>query len=89
VPAIDEFDGEIGTVWRLIITDTENLSGVAPACPQPDVHAMVSPAGAPGVTFESWVFDECCIGPHLECWTEDAAREACSTLNRLSVEVCS
>jgi hypothetical protein len=72
--------------WRLIITDTELPTGVAPVCPLPEVHGMMH--GGP-----AWdeLYDECCatVGPHLECWSMSAAREVLNLLNRHFVEVCS
>ena len=80
-----EFDGD--TTWRIIDTDTELPTGVAPACPLPDVHAMMH--GGPAT--DTAIYDECCatVGPHLECWSEYSAIEVCAMLNRLRVEVCS
>jgi hypothetical protein len=82
-----EPDGNIGTQWRIIGTDSETDSGVAPICPKPDVHAMMH-GGTPD---DGAVYDECCsqAGPHLECWSETAALEVQAMLNRLGVEVCS
>jgi hypothetical protein len=77
----DEFDGDIGTRWRVIGTDTERDSGVAPVCPDPERNHGGDP-------LDTWVYD-CCPGPHLECWNEDNARDLAATLNRLGVEVCS
>jgi hypothetical protein len=71
--------------WRVIITDSESATGVAPVCPQPDVHAMmfgVLPA-------DPNVYDECCVGPHIECFTEKAARLIASALTQVEAEVCS
>lgn len=81
-----ELDGDTGVTWRVIGTDTESDSGVAPACPFPDVHVMVH-----GDVHDGNVYDECCgaTGPHLQCWTPAAALEVCAMLNRLGVEVCS
>ena len=70
--------------WRLVLTDTETLSGVAPVCPMPDVHAMMH--GGPPDDAET--YDECCgAALVLECWSEYAAREVLATLGRLFVEI--
>lgn len=81
----EELDGDIGTRWRIIGTDTESNSGVAPVCPRPEIHSTIG-AGLD----DGNVYDGCCAaaGPHLQCWTEDAAREVAAMLNRLGVEVC-
>lgn len=75
--------------WRVIITDSETESGVAPVCPKPDVHAMMH-GGAPTDPF---TYEECCEGsdgkPHLECWGPRKARAVRDILNSLEVEVCS
>lgn len=83
---MSEFDGDVGMRWRLILTDTELPTGVAPVCPQPEVHGAMH--GGPADDME--LYDECCavIGPHLQCWTENNARELMSMLNRLGVELC-
>ena len=72
--------------WRVIGTDTERITGVAPVCPKPDVHAMMH--GGPPDDVE--VYDECCVhGPHLECWGEGTAVRLRDFLNEYGVEVCS
>lgn len=76
-------DGDVGLQWRVIGTDTESDSGVAPVCPQPDVHAMMQ--GGPPT--DTYVFDECCIGPHLECWSSANSRVIRDVLNRMGVEM--
>jgi hypothetical protein len=71
--------------WRVIITDSELETGVAPVCPQPDVHAMMH-GGTPDDPF---VYDECCVGPHIECFTECAAPPIAHLLTQAEAEVCS
>lgn len=71
--------------WRVILTDSESESGVAPVCPQPDVHAMMH-GGSPGDPF---VYDECCVGPHLETWSESNAKNICAALNDAGADLCS
>jgi len=75
--------------WRLIGTDSESDSGVAPVCRQPDVHAMLTPAGEVGRPDDTFVYAECCGHPHLECWTPHNAVLVRDFLNSLGVEVCS
>ena len=70
--------------WRTILTDSESESGVAPVCPAPDVHVMMF--GGPPC--DPFVYDECCVGPHLETWSEINAKIVCAFLNVRDVEVC-
>jgi hypothetical protein len=77
-------DEEEPATWRLIITDSESQSGVAPICNLPDVHAMMR-GGHPG-DFD--VFAECCPGPHLECNSPQGARQLLAVLNAHGVTVC-
>ncbi len=60
--------------WRVVITDSENETGVAPVCDQPHMAA--------------WVCD-CCPGPHIECGTPRAARRIAQALTAADAEVCS
>ena len=67
------------SAWRLIVTDSESLSGVAPVCPQQ--------------TVDGWRHDnlgvyECCPGPHIECWTESNADRVLTALSIAEAEVC-
>jgi len=71
--------------WRIIITDSEQPTGVAPICPRPDVHAMMH--GGPPT--DDQVYDDCCAGPHLECWNPRAAQGVLAALNSACAEVCS
>jgi hypothetical protein len=73
------------SAWRVIFTDSEMQSGVAPVCPQPDAHAM-NFGGPPD---DPHVYDECCVGPHIECWTERAAGRVADALNEANAEECS
>lgn len=75
--------------WRSIITDSESESGVAPACPQPDVHAMMHGGDAD----DPYVYDECCVGPHIECFSPSDADSVVDALNAVAqnegAEMCS
>lgn len=55
--------------WRVIMTDSESMTGVAPVC-ETD-HTPHSPDGDNPLT--AWVFD-CCPWPHIEVWSEAGAR---------------
>lgn len=69
--------------WRVILTDSESESGIAPICEQPDEHKLnhCSPK-------QPWVFD-CCRGPHLECGTETWAKALVALFNLAEVQECS
>ena len=73
------------SAWRVIVTDSESASGIAPACPWPDVHAMMH-GGKPD---DAWVYDECCIGPRIECYSERQAARLAHLLTEANAEVCS
>lgn len=64
--------------WRVIITDTESMTGVAPVCRSED-HADSS---------ENQVFD-CCPHPQIETWNEHNARELAEILTDTDAETCS
>lgn len=61
--------------WRVITTDTESATGVAPYCEAMPGH------------HESEVQD-CCPHPRLECWTESAATSQAATLTAYDAEPC-
>lgn len=81
--------------WRLVITDSESLSGIAPACTQSrtdgGLHDLGQNMGDPD-DLSRWddhgVYD-CCPHPHIECWTELAARPVLAALNAANAEPCS
>lgn len=86
---MSELDGDIGTRWRVIGTDSESDSGVGPVCPHQDDVTKHSTGDGYLTRVDSGGVYDCCPHPHLECWTEDSARDVAATLNRLGVEVCS
>jgi hypothetical protein len=69
----------------VIITDSESMTGVAPLCPQPDLHTMMH-GGNPS---DPYVYDECCIGPHIECGRDYAADVVAEVLTKADAEVTS
>ncbi len=79
LPTVDDE----GVFWRVVITDTESLSGVAPVCTQTDSHYT---EGVEGIDHLG-VYD-CCPGPHLECWGEGTAAEVVAFLNARTVRIC-
>lgn len=83
----DEPDDD-GPFWRVIMTDTEQPSGVAPICPeQGDVNKHSTGDGYGVEVDEQGVYD-CCPGPHIECWSEDAATRLAAMLNHGHVRLC-
>lgn len=69
------------SAWRVIITDSESMTGVAPVC-ETD-HSHHSEDGTSPM--EEWVFD-CCPHPHLECWSEGKARLIAHELSEAEAE---
>jgi len=63
--------------WRMIFTDSESLTGVAPVCDDPTGLHLVADFNAEDV---NGVYD-CCPHPHIECWTERAATDIAQRLN--------
>lgn len=61
------------TSWRVVITDTDGPTGVAPVCVNHD---------------DAWVLD-CCPGPHIECWLDRRAEAIASALTDTEAEPCS
>lgn len=56
--------------WRVIITDSESLTGVAPVCDSPEHAKYARRSGMDeGNTGPDWVFD-CCPHPQIELWGE-------------------
>lgn len=76
-------------MWRVIITDTESMTGVAPVCESPE-HAMNAYVATkdPNMACLDTVFD-CCPHPHIECWSEAGARIVAGQLDLHSAEPCS
>lgn len=75
--------------WRVILTDSESLTGVAPVCPHVETnHLIEDNDGAPLPDADALGVYDCCPGPHLECWTPAAALRIRAALNTAEVEVC-
>jgi hypothetical protein len=64
--------------WRVIITDSESLTGVAPVCES--THE--------GDGADYWVYD-CCPYPQIETYSEDGARRVAAILTELEAGMCS
>lgn len=71
------------SAWRVIFTDSESETGVAPICDQPDTHAYVDDNG-PG---SPWVYD-CCPHPHIETYSEPGAVRLAALLTELDAGLC-
>jgi hypothetical protein len=80
--------GDAVSRWRLIITDSESLSGVAPVCPhQTDVTKHSTGDGYMTKVDEFGVYD-CCPYPQIECWSPSNAEDVRVRLDRAEAEVC-
>lgn len=73
--------------WRVVITDTETASGIAPVCPHQGDATKHSCGWNPTEADEMGVYD-CCPGPHLQCWSERTAVALAAALTEADVEVC-
>ncbi|MFL6145599.1 MAG: hypothetical protein ACJ72N_27525 [Labedaea sp.] len=75
------------SAWRVILTDSESLTGVAPVCSE-----QRNPEGPHCVT--DWRVDldgvfDCCPHPHIECWSETMAARIAELLTQTEAEICS
>jgi hypothetical protein len=74
--------------WRIIMTDTESPTGMAPVCDKPDVHAMMY-----GERPDALDVYDCCPHPHIETYGESDARTLVDALNAVAdgegAEMCS
>lgn len=78
------------SAWRVIITDTESMTGVAPVCPEqadPEGRHRILDEHA-DLQSEHGVFD-CCPHPHIECWSEGVAQVMAESLTAAEAEICS
>lgn len=68
--------------WRVIITDTESPTGVAPACHTPTSNALHMIHDYPGgpIRDEDGVYD-CCPWPQVETYSETFAAYVVALLN--------
>jgi len=76
--------------WRVILTDSESLTGVAPVCPATATNHLIEDddgAPLPGV-HEAGVYD-CCPDPHIECYDERLAQQVAEILSKAGAELCS
>jgi hypothetical protein len=73
--------------WRVIFTDTEGPTGVAPVCEQQDKgpHGRVALLG--DYFDNSGVYD-CCPHPHIETYSEPGAQRLAALLTELDAGPC-
>lgn len=77
------------SAWRVIITDSESMTGVAPVCEQQDrIDGPHARDDFTEKTLTEWVFD-CCPHPQIECWSESTAENIARQLTMAEAEVCS
>lgn len=69
------------TAWRVIITDTESETGIAPVCEDPAHNPALHDDDPSGVR----VFD-CCPYPQIELWDERAAARAAELFTQAAAE---
>ena len=81
--------------WRVILTDSEALSGIAPICPrqtEPGGPHDVDPDDDHGddeaTRYDTASVYDCCPHPHIETWGEYNARDVVALLNQIEAEVC-
>lgn len=75
--------------WRVIFTDSESGTGVAPVCEhRGDVTKHSSGDGFGVEADPSGVYD-CCPHPHIETWSEGGAAHLAELLTNLDAQPCS
>lgn len=79
--------------WRVIMTDSENLTGVAPVCPFQRAPGGEHDLEGPEEDDETARFDEtgvydCCPLPHLEVHSRDSAQDLAELMSSMEVVAC-
>lgn len=74
------------TTWRVILTDSESLTGVAPICEHQDDPRHHSSGDGFGKVADSRGVYDCCPGPHLELWSEDRAAAMAALFTEIDVK---
>lgn len=74
--------------WRVIITDSESLTGVAPVCESKEHAKNAAKSGMEEGAGADWVFD-CCPYPQIETWSEVKATLIAEVLTLAEAEICS
>lgn len=77
------------SAWRVVITDSESMTGVAPVCERQseEEHRQYEPGHAEWQD-ETGVYD-CCPHPHIETAWEDGAKRLAALLTELDAGLCS
>jgi hypothetical protein len=73
--------------WRVIITDSKSLTGVAPVCPRQhdyEVHGVPDCAAV-----DTHGVYGCCPHPQIETWGERDAKAIAFLLSAIGAEPCS
>ena len=71
--------------WRVIITDSESLTGVAPVCEHQD--DPTGPHALDGMQLVDSVCD-CCPHPHIETYNERYAAFLVEYFNANEIGIC-
>lgn len=77
------------SAWRVIITDSESATGVAPVCEHQDDPRHHSSGDGFGVTADPHGVYDCCPHPHVELWSEGVARGVAEAFTGYGAEACS
>lgn len=78
------------SAWRVIFTDSESASGVAPVCPsQSGPNGEHFHPNDPWSEYDVFGVYDCCPHPHIECWSPKAAEQVAQVLTEADAEVCS
>lgn len=77
------------SAWRVITTDSESLTGVAPVCPVQDQAGDHQQSEADDVWQDTTGVYSCCPDPHIETWSEATAKQLAKILTAADAEICS
>lgn len=76
--------------WRVVLTDSEAMTGVAPECDTATVIGGLHDLGTDHLGqwhgFDEVGVYDCCPKPHLECGTERHANAVMNALNDADAE---
>ena len=75
--------------WRVIGTDTESGTGVAPVCErQSEIQGPHGRDDSNDVWADERGVYDCCPHPHLETYSEDGAKQLAALLTELDAGPC-
>jgi hypothetical protein len=78
------------SAWRVIMTDSESPTGVAPVCDrQNDYQGPHRVKGTDDVWVDTDGVYDCCPGPHIETYDERTAARVAELLTTAEAELCS